>query len=104
MVFPFLFLTFNIIKKGSNLTIICYGLAVEWFNDATSKLSTDIQSMVEIVDLRTLIPWDKELVLSSIQKTGKVLIVHEASQTSGFGAEISAIISEKYFVVTPFHI
>ena len=52
---------------------------------------------IEIIDLRTLIPWDKELIRSSVQKTGRVLILHEDHKTGGFGAEISAWISEHCF-------
>ena len=60
-------------------------------------ITDKFQNSVEIIDLRSLIPWDKELVLSSIKKTNRSLILHEATYTSGFGAEISATISEYAF-------
>jgi 2-oxoisovalerate dehydrogenase E1 component len=53
---------------------------------------------VEVIDLRTLVPWDEECVLKSLQKTGKCLIVHEDITFGGFGAEIAAIIAEKGFM------
>ena len=70
---------------------------MHWALDTVRSMSPEIQSKIEIIDLRSLVPWDEELVLDSIVKTGKALIIHEASQTAGFGAEVSATISEKAF-------
>ena len=83
----------NIIKEGNDLTIITYGLGVQWAKQYLEHCKFDI----EILDLRSLIPLDIENILKSIKKTNKVLILHEDNITGAIGAEISAIISEKYF-------
>ena len=73
-------------------------MSVHWLLDLSKKLENE-NIDIEVIDLRTLIPWDKELVQRSISKTNRVLIVHEANLTGGVGAEISAYISEKYFTL-----
>ena len=85
----------KIIQKGDNLSIITYGLGVHWALEATKQVAND--KSIEIIDLRSLIPWDKDLVLESIKKTGRVMILHEATITSGFGAEVAATISKEAF-------
>ena len=65
-------------------------------DDAAKQLEGDGVS-VEIVDLRTLIPWDKQAVLDSVSKTSKVIVLHEDTQTGGFGGEIAATIAEEAF-------
>ena len=87
----------KIIKEGSGLSIISYGLGIHWIEESIKQMPDDIQSIIEIIDLRTLIPWDQKLVLESIRKTGRAMVIHEASQTAGFGSEIAATISEKAF-------
>ena len=86
----------DIKKIGSDVSIITYGMGVHWMLDISKKLEKEGIS-IEIIDLRSLIPWDKELVEESISKTNRVLILHEANLTGGIGAEISAYISEKCF-------
>ena len=83
-------------KAGSDITLISYGLAIHYGLEAATLLEDDDVS-VEVLDLRTLRPLDKETILESVRKTGKALIVHEASVTGGVGAEVSAIISEEAF-------
>lgn len=82
------------IKQGNQFSIITYGLGVHWAMDYLDKhpeLSADL------IDLRSLIPWDKEAVKHSVKKTGRVLILHEDTLTNGFGAEIAAWIAEHCF-------
>jgi 2-oxoisovalerate dehydrogenase E1 component len=81
------------LTTGSELTIITWGEMVH----RCLAASRDFPDQVTILDLRTIIPWDKDAVLGSVQKTGKVLIVHEDTLTAGFGAEISAVIAAEAF-------
>lgn len=83
----------KILRTGSEATIVAYGMAVIWANEIVTRLNLD----VEIIDLRTLLPWDTETVKQSVEKTGKVIIAHEDSLTGGIGAEISAWINENCF-------
>jgi 2-oxoisovalerate dehydrogenase E1 component beta subunit len=64
--------------------------------EAAKELAGDDVS-VEIVDLRSIVPWDKQAVLESVRKTSKVLVLHEDTRTGGFGAEIAATIAEEAF-------
>ena len=64
---------------------------------AAEKLGLEEEASIEVIDLRSLIPLDKETLLNSVKKTGKVLVVHEDKVFSGFGAELSAIITEEAF-------
>ena len=79
---------------GSDVTIITYGLGVHWALDSIKSFKKD---SIEIIDLNTLIPWDKELVFNSVKKTGKVLLLSEDTLINGFIGEISATISEEIF-------
>lgn len=80
--------------KGEDLTIVTYGLGVHWALDLLAK-TPEIKA--DLIDLRTLVPWDKEAVIESVKKTGKVLVLHEDVEIGGFGGEISAVISEACF-------
>lgn len=83
----------RVVSSGTKATIVTYGAAVHWAIASAEKLGGDI----EVIDLRTLLPWDKETVAESAKKTGKVLVVHEDTLTGGIGAEIAAWISEHCF-------
>jgi 2-oxoisovalerate dehydrogenase E1 component beta subunit len=82
--------------RGSDLSIISYGAAVHLCVEVARMLEME-GSSVEVVDLRSLVPLDRETVLESVKKTGKALIVHEANITAGFGAEIAALITQEAF-------
>jgi 2-oxoisovalerate dehydrogenase E1 component beta subunit len=81
-------------REGSDVSVITWGAMVHTAAEAATKLD-DVS--VEIVDLRTVLPWDKETVLASVRKTSKVLVLHEDTRTGGFGAEIAATIAEEAF-------
>lgn len=87
----------KIFKSGKDATIITYGMGVKDSANAVKKYEIETGNSIEIIDLRTIIPWDKDLVLDSVRRTGRVLIVHEDTLTTGFGAEISATIAQEAF-------
>lgn len=83
----------NILREGSVVTMLCYGTMVHVTQAAVEELGID----AEVIDLRTLLPLDMETIEASVQKTGRCIIVHEATRTSGFGAELSALVQERCF-------
>lgn len=82
-----------VVSEGTDLSIITYGWGVHWAKDTVAQLGIS----AEIIDLRTLLPWDSESVAAAVKKTGKVLVLHEDTLTGGIGAEIAAWISEHCF-------
>lgn len=84
----------SIKQYGDDLTIVTWGMMVHESIKAANELKN---YSIEIIDIRTIIPLDKETIFNSVKKTGKVLIVHEDTLTAGFGAEIAALISDNCF-------
>ena len=80
--------------EGEDVSIVTYGMGVHWAKEAVAAIDG---ISADIVDLRTLLPWDKEAVEASVKKTNKVLVLHEDTLTGGVGAEIAAWISEHCF-------
>ena len=94
----------DIKREGKDITVISYSLMVHRVLRAANELAKQgIET--EVIDLRTLNPLDKETVLASVEKTGRLLIVHQACTTCGFGAEIAAMVAEKGFdlLTAPIH-
>ena len=83
-------------REGKNLSCFAWGLMTHYCLEAAQQLEEDGVS-VEVVDLRTLAPLDRDAILASVRKTGKAMVVHEDNLTGGFGAEVAAIISEHAF-------
>jgi len=83
-------------REGDELSVITWGAMVHTADAAAQQLQSDGVS-VEILDLRTVMPWDRQAVLDSVRKTSKVLVLHEDTRTGGFGAEIAATIAEEAF-------
>jgi len=81
-------------QEGEDVTLVTWGAMLYTAEEAAAELD-DVS--VEIVDLRSVLPWDKETVLNSVRKTSKVLVLHEDTHTGGFGAEIAATIAEEVF-------
>jgi len=84
----------KLLRKGNEISIVTYGLGVHW---AIEYLDKHKRVGADLIDLQTLLPWDKEAVASSLKKTGKLLILHEDCLTGGIGGEISAWVSENCF-------
>jgi len=84
-------------RAGEELSIITYGNTTHLCLKAAERLEKEFQRSVEVIDLRSLIPLDKETIFQSVKKTGKVLVVHEDKVFSGFGAEIAAMIGTEMF-------
>ncbi|MDP4185542.1 MAG: thiamine pyrophosphate-dependent enzyme [Bacteroidota bacterium] len=82
---------------GDDLTILTYGNTTQMCVEAADLISKERKASIEVIDLRSLIPMDKETILNSVKKTGKVLIVHEDNVFSGYGAELSAMLMEEAF-------
>jgi 2-oxoisovalerate dehydrogenase E1 component len=85
----------NLVSEGNDLSVITYGMGVHW---AKETLESMPEIHADVLDLRSLLPWDKEAVQQSVRKTNRVLILHEDTLTGGIGAEISAWINEHCFI------
>ncbi|MBI4234228.1 MAG: alpha-ketoacid dehydrogenase subunit beta [Chloroflexi bacterium] len=86
----------DIKRQGQHLSVFSYGLTLHYVLDAANRVAQEGIN-VEVVDLRTVKPLDRETILESVRKTGKALIVHEDNLTGGVGAEVAAIITEEAF-------
>ncbi len=83
----------NVVREGDKLTVITWGAMVERSVLAAEKTNDN----VEVIDLRTIVPWDRDAVIRSVNKTKRCLIVHEDTLTAGFGAEIAAVVAKECF-------
>jgi pyruvate/2-oxoglutarate/acetoin dehydrogenase E1 component len=86
----------RVMRQGDAVTLVGYG-ATTWTCDEAAALLAARGVEAEVVDLRTLVPFDAETVLASVRKTGRVVIAHEAQGTAGFGAEVAAVVADQAF-------
>jgi 2-oxoisovalerate dehydrogenase E1 component len=86
----------HVAREGTDATVVSWGVGVVWALEAAERLAEEGYA-VEVVDLRTLLPWDRDTVLASVRKTSKALVLHEAPLTGGFGGEIAATIAHACF-------
>lgn len=87
----------EVVRAGSDVTLVAWGAQMPIIEQAADMAERDGVSC-EVIDLRTLLPWDRDRVAESVRKTGRLIINHEAPRTSGFGAEIAAAIQETCFL------
>ncbi len=87
----------EVLLEGRDITLIGWGAMIPVLEESAAQLSED-GIACEIIDLSTLLPWDSETVMKSVQKTGRAVIVHEAPRTAGFGAELAASIQQECFL------
>lgn len=87
----------RIVREGNDLTVVTWGAMVKEAFNAAKKIEAETGRTTEVIDLRTIVPWDREMVLASIRKTNRVVVVHEDTLSMGFGAEIAAAIASDAF-------
>jgi 2-oxoisovalerate dehydrogenase E1 component len=87
----------RVVRPGRDATVVTYGAGVGWAVAAAEALAAEGGGEVEVVDLRSLRPWDRDTVLDSVKRTSRALVLHEAPLTGGFGAEIAASIGTEAF-------
>jgi 2-oxoisovalerate dehydrogenase E1 component len=83
-------------RQGTDVTVVAYGTAVHWALQAAEEVAREGIS-TEVIDLRSLAPWDKRTVLESVRKTNRVIVAHEDKRAGGFGGEVAAVIAEEGF-------
>ena len=88
----------RIARAGADATVVTYGAGVEWAVAAAETVAAEGAGHVEVIDLRSLRPWDRDLVLGSVRRTSRALVVHEAALSGGLGAEIAATIADEAFM------
>ncbi|TKX26649.1 pyruvate dehydrogenase-like protein [Elsinoe australis] len=88
----------EVLKPGKDLTVISYGTPLYTCNDAIAKAEKDFGCSVELIDLRTIYPWDRQTVIESVKKTGRAIVVHESMVNAGVGAEVAATVQEQCFL------
>ncbi|MEM1044388.1 MAG: dehydrogenase E1 component subunit alpha/beta [Bacteroidota bacterium] len=86
----------NVVRPGADLTLVTWGVGVQWALEEAEHWAGR-GSEIEVVDLRTLVPWDRQAVLRSLAKTNRLVVLHEAQRTAGFGAEVAAQLIEEGF-------
>lgn len=88
----------EVLKEGKNVTVVGWGTQIHVLKEVVEMAERELKISCELIDLRTIVPWDEEAIVKSVNKTGRLLISHEAPLTSGFAAEIASTIQEKCFL------
>lgn len=88
----------EVVKEGKDVTVVSYGHPLYTCSSAIAAAEKDFDISIELIDLRSLYPWDRERVLKSVRKTGRAVVVHESMVNAGVGAEVAATIQEGVFL------
>ena len=88
----------EIVREGTDVTLVGWGAQVHVLLQAAEEASASGGVSCEVIDLRTILPWDAATVIESVKKTGRCIVSHEAPRTCGFGAEVAAEVQEKAFL------
>eukprot|EP00128_Syssomonas_multiformis_P013304 Colp12_sorted_trinity150504_noHs@19159 len=88
----------EVVKEGKDITAVAWGSQLHVLRDAAALAEEKFGISVEVIDLRTIVPWDVETIEQSVKKTGRLVITHEAPLTNGFGAEIASTIQQRCFL------
>jgi 2-oxoisovalerate dehydrogenase E1 component len=84
-------------RPGDDLTVVTWGAMVQKSLEAAARIGGELERSVEVVDLRSLVPWDRDIVARSVRRTGRLLVVHEDVLTCGFGAEVAAWAADELY-------
>jgi len=85
----------NIVQEGTDVCVFAYGAMVQVALEGAKKAQQELEVSVEVIDLRTVWPLDEEAIATSVEKTGRAIVVHEAGRAGGVGAEVTAVINER---------
>lgn len=100
----------EVLKSGTDLTVLTWGTPLYTAETALSMIASPPAALehlvpksvrdakIELIDLRTILPWDVETVVKSVKKTGRLLIIHEAGKTGGVGSDIASVVTEQCFL------
>ncbi|TPX37864.1 hypothetical protein SeLEV6574_g07843 [Synchytrium endobioticum] len=89
----------ELLKEGKDVTVLGWGSQMYVLETAINQVEREVPGLTcELIDLRSILPWDAEAVVKSVNKTGRLVVAHEAPRTGGFGAEVAATIQEKCFL------
>jgi len=88
----------EVVRTGSDITLVAYGAQVHVMLRAAERAEKELGISAEVIDLRSILPWDREAVEASVKKTGRCVVSHEAPRTGGFAAEIAAEVTERCFL------